>query len=128
MYWAYWALVEKREGIQEVARGPPCPSLNCTREGGGGPPLLPSLHLLLPPSPTPTRKGGVLLPVGVGLPPWRSLLLGWPPPPLLLYIRGQGAPLDTQVDLLIYSSRVRCPLMGNVAENKNFPTRFTKII
>ena len=37
-------------------------------------------------SPTPTRKGGVLLPVGVGLPPWCALLLGQPPPPLLLYI------------------------------------------
>ena len=50
------------------------------------------------PSPIPTRKGGVLLPVGVGLPPWRALLLGWPSPPLILYIRGQGAPLDTTID------------------------------
>ena len=56
---------------------------------GCGPPFLPPLPLF-PPSPTPTRKGGVLLPVGVGLPPWRALLLGRPPPPLLLYIRGQG--------------------------------------
>ena len=31
------------------------------------------------------------------------------PPPLLLYIQGQGAPLDTQVDQLISPSRVRCP-------------------
>ena len=52
-----WALVEKREGSQEVAHGPPCPNPNWTRRRGGGPPLLPSLHLLLPSSPSWNRKG-----------------------------------------------------------------------
>ena len=60
--------------------------------GGGAPPpfLLPLLLFS-----SPTRKGGVLLPVGVGLPPWRAS--SWPaaPSPLILYIRGQGAPLGT---------------------------------
>ena len=47
------------------------------------------------------EKGGVLLPVGVGL--LLARLSPWPAePPLLLYILGQGAPLDTQliIDLL----------------------------
>ena len=71
----------------------PSPLVRIGQGGGGAPLSFPlSLSLLLPPSPTPTRKGGILLPVGVGLPPWRALLLGQPPPPLLLYIRGQGAP------------------------------------
>ena len=53
---------------------------------------------------------GVLLLLGGGL------LLGAPIGPagllpLLLYIRGQGAPLDTQVDPRDrFLSRVRCPL------------------
>ena len=83
----------------------PWTSPNWTREGGRP---LPSPSPF--PSPTPTRKGGVLLPVGVGLPPWRALLLGRPPPPLLLYIRGQGGTPKTHK--LIYGSflsRVRCP-------------------
>ena len=64
------------------------PPLWSELDKGGGPLFL--LPLLLFSS--PTRKGGVLLPVGVGLPPWRALLLGRSPSPLLLYIRGQGAP------------------------------------
>ena len=46
------------------------------------------------------RKGGVLLPVGIGLPPRVRHPLGRPPPPLL-YIRGWGQPIDTTIDLLI---------------------------
>ena len=69
----------------------PLPLLVRIRQGkGGGAPLsFPSSSsspLLL----FQIGKKGVLLPVGVGLPPWRALLLGRPPPPLLLYIRGQG--------------------------------------
>ena len=75
----------------------PWTSPNWTREGGAPFLLSPSPF----PFPTPTRKGGVLLPVGVGLPPWRALLGRPPPPPWLLYIRGRGAPHDTQVDLQI---------------------------
>ena len=82
---------------------------------------------LLPPGPNWTRRGGrrplsFSLPtsfpllVGVLLLLGGGLLLG--PPigpagflPLLLYIRGQGAPLDTEVDPRDrFLSRVRCPL------------------
>ena len=50
-------------------------------------------------SPTPTRKGGVLLLVGVGLPPLARPPPGRLPPPLLLSIRGQGStPKTQQVD------------------------------
>ena len=56
---------------------------------GCSPLFLPPLPLY-PPSPTPTRKEGVLLPVGVGLLPGAPSLGRPPPPPLLLYIRGQG--------------------------------------
>ena len=54
-----------------------------------------------PPSPTPTRKGGVLLPVGVGLPPWRALPGRPPLPPCSFIYGGRGAPLGTTIDLLI---------------------------
>ena len=55
------------------------------------PPLSPSLS-----SPTPTWKGGVLLPVGVGILMGHAKG-GWPPPPPpLLYIRGGRHPLETQ--------------------------------
>src|SRR5918994_2295630 len=64
----------------------PWTSPNWTREGGA--PFLPSPSPF--PSPTPTRKGGVLLPVGVGLPPWRALLLGRPPPPCSFIYGGRG--------------------------------------
>ena len=52
-----------------------------------------------------------------------GLLLARPPPgrphlPLLLYIRGQGAPLDTQVDPRDHIlSRVRCPPSTTVLDN-----------
>ena len=78
-------------------------------EGAGAP--LPSLSPLCP-----SRilfqlgKGGILLPVGVGLLLARPLLAGRTPP-LILYIRRQGAPLDTQVDPRDHIlNRVRCPL------------------
>ena len=79
---------EKRRGGQG-SRVPPPPLVRIGQGGGRRPPFAFSSSLPSFPSPTPTRKGGVLLPVGVGLPPWRALLLGRPPP-LLLYIQGQG--------------------------------------
>ena len=66
--------VVEEERQQEVARSPPCPNPKWEREGGAAPLLLPSLHLLLPPSPSWNRKGGQNL-LGVGLPP-----MGAPPP------------------------------------------------
>ena len=54
-------------GAARAGRAPPPPLVRIGQGGGRRPPFLP-LSLLLPPSPTPTRKGGVLLPVGVGPP------------------------------------------------------------
>ena len=107
---SYWALMGHTGKERKAPKGGRTPPHGLVRIGlgRGGAPFLPSPSPF--PFPTPTRKGGVLLPVGVGLPPWRALLLGRPAPPLLLYIQGQGAPLDTQVDLRDRSlSRVRCP-------------------
>ena len=73
----------------------------------------PSFSLLFPPSRILFQlgKGGILLPEGVGLLLARPILAGHTPPPLILYIRGQGAPLDTQVDPRDHIlSRVRRPL------------------
>ena len=87
--------VEKRRGGQGRPRAPP--PLVQIGQGGGGvgplsfPPLSPSLS-----SPTPTWKGGVLLPVGVGLLMGRAKGGRPPPPPPLLYIRGGRHPLETQ--------------------------------
>ena len=75
-------------------------------KGFGARPLSP----FLPPLLRGQGKEGVLLPVGVGLPLARLSLAGHLLP-LLLYIRGQGHPKDTQVDPRDHIlSRVRCPL------------------
>ena len=81
----------RKEGGTQPPSGP-----NWTR---GAAPFSFLLSPSFPPSPTPTRKEGVLLPVGVGLPLARPLL-GRPhlPPPSFIY-GGRGAPHDTQVDL-----------------------------
>ena len=91
-YWnspgSIWALLG-HTGIEE--RGQKEGGLRpLVRIGQGAQPPFPSSSPPLSPSPTPTRKEGVLLPVGVGLPLARPLLGRPPPPPLLLYIRGQG--------------------------------------
>ena len=78
---------ERRPGLGRT----PLPLVRIGQGEGAAPPL-PSLSPLSPfPNPIPTRKGGILLPVGVGL------LLACPPPgrphpPLFLYIRRQGHP------------------------------------
>ena len=63
-------------------------------EGGGARPFLP-LSLFFPPSPNPTKKEGVLLPVGVGLLLARPLLAGRTSPLAPLYT-GAGGILETQ--------------------------------
>ena len=80
-------------GSREEAKGshaPPPPKSKLDKEGVGAPPFSFSLSLL-PQVLVQHGKGGVLLPVGVGL------LLARPLPgrtssPLLLYIQGQVAP------------------------------------
>ena len=62
-YWAYMGL-EGEEGRKSWEARPPSP----IRIGRGAGPLFLPPSLLLPSSPTPTWKGGILLPVGVGLP------------------------------------------------------------
>ena len=85
-----WALLG-HTGIEERGQ----------KEGGARPPLVrigqgvqPPFPCSSPPlsfSPTPTREGGVLLLVGVGLPPWRASSIGRPPSPLLhSFIYGGG--------------------------------------
>ena len=103
-----WASREKREGGRRGPRAPTLPSPNRTREGGRRPLSFPSSSsspLLL----FQLGKKGVLLPVGVGLPPWRALLGRPPPPPWLLYIRGRGAPHRHKLIYGSFLSRVRCP-------------------
>ena len=92
----YWALVEDRRRRPGGGR-PPKPNPNWG--GGPGPPFLLSFPPFLP-SPTPTREGGILLPPGVGLPPWACHERTGSPPPPHLYIWGRGHPIDTQVDCL----------------------------
>ena len=82
----------KSRGSRRWRAAPLAPIRIGKGKGAAAPLLLPSLHLILPPSPTPTRKGGVLLPVGVGLPLGVPSSLAGRLPPLLLYIRGQRAP------------------------------------
>ena len=99
----HMGLSGEREGQPGwAARLLPCVRIGLG-EGGNAPlsfslptsfPLLVGVLLLL--------GGGLLLGAPIGL---AGLL------PLLLYIRGQGAPLDTQVDPRDHIlSRVRCPL------------------
>ena len=85
----------KEKGAAQDGRAPSLsPSPIRTRRGGEPPALS---FPLGNPSWNRIGGGGVLLPVGVGL-----LLRALPgrrtPPPWILYIWGQGAPLDTQVD------------------------------
>ena len=96
VYGPYWALVERMGKEQGRGRPPQAQS-----ELGGGPAPLsfppPSSSVALP---LQTRKGGVLLPVGVGLPPWAHLLpLAGPLLPSFIY-GGEGHPIDTTIDLL----------------------------
>ncbi len=94
VYGPYWALVERREKKKRRGR-PPKPNLNWE----------PPLSFFPPtssfPLPLLIGKGGVLLPVGVGLPPRARHPLGQP---LLLHsflYGGGGHPIDTTIDLLI---------------------------
>ena len=86
----------KEKGAAQGGRAPPpSPSLIRTRRGGRPPSL----------SFPPPR-----IPEGVGL-SWRAYPRPAAPPLLVLYIRRQGHPRNTQVDphdLIL--SRVRCPL------------------
>ena len=98
----------ERQGWPRSGRAPSPSGPNYTMRGGRRPPFLLPLPLHFPLLVGVGKRGVVLL-LGGGL------LLGVPPragrpPPLLLYIRWQGAPLYTQVDLRDRSlSHVWCP-------------------
>ena len=89
-------MVGERRRRPSGRHAPPKPNPNW--EGGRSP--FPSLLLLFPSSSTSTREGGNLLLLGVGIPLGALHREGRPSPPPLLYIRGRGHPIDTQVDLL----------------------------
>ena len=95
---SYWALMGHTGKERKASKGGRTPPHGLVRIGlgkGGAPFLLCRSPF---PSPTPTRKGGVLLPVGVGLPPM-ARLSPWPAaPPCSFIYTGRGAPLNTQVD------------------------------
>ena len=57
---------------------------------GAAPPLSFPSSSSFPPSPNPTRKEGVLFPVGVGLPPWPPSRPAASSPWLLLSLLDQG--------------------------------------
>ena len=84
--------MERRKGKPKVAaRLPPPLVLLGLGEVAGPLSLFPPLRI---PIPTRIGGGGILLPEGVGLLLARPKA-GRTSPPLLLYIQGQGAPLDT---------------------------------
>ena len=92
---------ERRGGQGRAAR--PSPLVRIGQGEGGGAPLsfLPSTSSPLPLLVQHGKKGGVLLPVGVGL--LLARLSPWPAePPLAPLYTGAGAPLNTQliIDLL----------------------------
>src|SRR3990170_248704 len=86
-------MVEERRRRPSGRRVPPKPNPNW----GGAFLLSLSLFLLLL---LQLGKGGNLLLLGVGIPPLSAPHEAGPPPPPLLYIRGRGHPIDTQVDCL----------------------------
>ena len=88
---SYWALMGHTGKEKKTPKGGCTPPHGLVRIGlgRGGPFLLSPFPF---PSPTPTRKGGVLLPVGVGLPPM-ARLSPWPAAsPCSFIYGGRGAP------------------------------------
>ena len=94
-----WALLGPSGREEEATRwrAPPKPNPNWV---GGRPPLLPPSSPFLPLLVQLGRGRGILLPVGVGLLQAHPKGAGRTSPSLL-YIWGQGAPHNTQVDLRI---------------------------
>ena len=92
-----WAIRERERGRPRAGSAPPSPCPNWTRRRGAAPPF-PSLSLPAFPPPSRSRKGRNPTPTRRRIPPPRRANKGRPASPLLLYIQGQGAPLDTQVD------------------------------
>ena len=99
---SYWALMGHTGKERNASKGGRTPPHGLVRIGlgkGGAPFLLSPSPF---PSPTPTRKGGVLLPVGVpgvGLPPYGAPLpLADCLPLAPLYTGAGGHPRDTTID------------------------------
>src|SRR4051812_2861602 len=92
-YWATWALVERERGAARAGPRAPSPLVRIgLGEGGRRPPFL--LPLPLPfPLLVGVGKRGILLLLGGGFLLLARLTRAGRPPPLLLYIRGQGGTL-----------------------------------
>ena len=98
VYGPYWALVERRG--KEQGRGRALPSPIQIGVGARPPFLLPLSSFL--PLLLQLGKGGILLPVGVGLLLGRAIERAGPPL-LHSFIYGEGVPLgDTTIDRLIF--------------------------
>ena len=87
---------KRRGGQGATARPSPRPKSELDKEGGA-PPFPFPLSLLPSPLLLQQEKGGVILPVGGGLPIGRTKSRRPPPPPPLLYIRGGGHPLGSLI-------------------------------
>ena len=91
-YWALLGHTGKREGLPRAGRAPP-QGLVRIGLGGGAAPLPCFLLLLHGRTPSWTRKGGILLPLG------RAIERAGPPLLHSFIYGGRGHPIDTQVDL-----------------------------
>ena len=106
LYWALMGHTGKERKAPKGGRTPPHGLVRIGLGRGGAPFLLSPSPF---PSPIPTRKGGVLLPVGVGLPLLARLSsLGRRPPPCSFIYGGRGAPHRHTIDQRSFSL-VRCP-------------------
>ena len=106
---SYWALMGHTGKERKASKGGRAPPHDLVRIGlgkGGAPFLLSPSPF---PSPIPTRKGGVLLPVGVGLPLARPLWPAAPSPLAPLYTGAGGHPMTHKLIYGSFLSRVRCP-------------------
>ena len=98
---SYWALMGHTGKERKASKGGRTPPHGLVRIGLGSgvrcPPfLLPLSSFLL--SYSYYLEGGNPTPGGSRTPLGRAIERAGPPPPPLLYIRGQGHPIDTQVD------------------------------
>src|SRR3954471_16331172 len=91
-YWATWALVERERGAARAGPRAPSPLVRIGLGEGGRRPPFPSPSPPSFPPPSRSRKEGSPTPTRRRTPPPGTRHKVRPASPLLLYIRGQGAP------------------------------------